>query len=98
MKTWNDKKNTETSQQRNCLLNGNAVNCRKKKQRYKEMKLFNLMVNLMTYFTCDIPTRIFFCVSSTPLGIPVVPDEHNTNATLFCISTGLQFNSLQSST
>lgn len=52
---------------------------------------------LSTHFTCDIPTRMFLCVSSTPFGRPVVPDEHSTNATLFCISIGLHLSSLHSS-
>lgn len=97
METWNDKQNTETAQQCSCLFNGNAI---KAEMKINQNLLGTFIIFphwVLTYFTCDIPTRIFLCVSSTPFGRPVVPDEHNTNATLFCISMGLQLNSLHSS-
>lgn len=67
-------------------------------------------MNFVTYSWESIVEQIFACVSCTPLGIPVVPDEHTINATsssFFAISHsnvswdvifGLSINSLNENT
>lgn len=51
---------------------------------------FVTKLKLSSYITCPNTVTRFHCVSSTPFGNPVVPDEHSTAAMLFFISIGLQ--------